>query len=369
MSTTNYATCIKHLLTDLGYRSQPLPPYDDNYWGPFHTWMFDGLGPTTSWSAKHLTELEHSAGSYVERAYPYASTDMKILYAKLTALCLYVDDSIEDEAVCAEIMQFSHKLYLGERQQNPMLALYHATLKELSDLHGNNTFLRDLAVLPWISHIDACLIEKQIFTAERDGVVSLPSGDSLQSRDRFAHLEGLAVKFPHYLRSKSGIAEAYAVLVFKGTKEQNLPLARYIRVLPDLCFYLEVMNDLLSFHKEELAGETYNLIHLRTRALSAAGARGSGGAGEWTTYDTVQLLCDEIREAARRIDGLFRLEECEKKMRGETGPELTDLDEVDLEIAKQWRDARDGNISFHLECRRYKLDFLRLAMLGETSLS
>jgi hypothetical protein len=163
---SGYTTCIQRLLIDIGYRAQPPPTYDADYWGPFHTWMFHTLRPTTSWSVKQITELEHCAGSYIERAYPYASNDVKFLYARLTALCLYVDDSIEDEVVCAEIAQFSKMLYLGEEQQNPTLALYHATLKELSDIHGDDTILRDLAVLPWISHIDACLIEKKIFTAQ-----------------------------------------------------------------------------------------------------------------------------------------------------------------------------------------------------------
>jgi hypothetical protein len=46
-------------------------------------------------------------------------------------------------------------------------------------------------------------------------------------------------------------------------------------------------------------------------------------------------------------------------MRGEIVPEASDgIDELDLGIAKQWRAWRDGYISWHLECRRYKLDFL-----------
>lgn len=124
-----------------------------------------------------------------------------------------------------------------------------------------------------------------------------------------------------------------------------------------------MFNDLLSFHKEELAGETYNLIHLRTRALTSAGARGTGLDGEWTRYDTFHLLCDEMREATRRIDGLLRLEECERKIRGEAG--CGDVDEVDVEIAKQWRGWRDGYISWHFECRRYKLGFMKPAVFGD----
>ncbi|KAF8149198.1 hypothetical protein K438DRAFT_1625174, partial [Mycena galopus ATCC 62051] len=167
---------------------------------------------------------------------------------------------------------------------------------------------------------------------------------------------------PHYLRSKTGAAEAYAAGVFKATKEQCLPVTRYMKAIPDLAFYVEVVNDVMSFHKEEIAGETYNLIHLRTRSLTSSGVRSNGVDGEWTCYDTLRLLCDEIREATHRIDGLLRLDECERKLRGESG--LNDIDETDIEIAMQWRGWRDGYISWHLECRRYKLDFLKLAVTG-----
>jgi hypothetical protein len=124
----------------------------------------------------------------------------------------------------------------------------------------------------------------------------------------------------------------------------------------------EGMNDVLSFHKEEIDGETYNLIHLRTRSLSLSGFHGLGANEEWTCYDTLRLLCDEIREATYRIDGMLRLEECEKKLQGSS--DAHDIDEMDVEIAKQWRGWRDGYISWHLECRRYKLGFLKNLVTG-----
>ncbi|KAJ7131825.1 isoprenoid synthase domain-containing protein [Mycena crocata] len=339
MSTTLqiYSSCIQRLLTDIGYRYEAFPPYDGTYWEPFHAWMLYTLGPACSWTIAQLTELEHAAGGIMERSFPYAATDLKLLFAKLTALAILLDDSIEDDAVYAEIVQFSHKLYSGEAQQNGLLALYHENLKELSVFYGNDSILRGLAIVPWITYLDACLVEKDIFTAECDS--------------------------PHYLRSKSGIAEAYVAGIFKATRDQSCAVAKYIRAVPDLTFFIEVMNDLLSFHKEELAGETHNLIHLRTRALSSSGAARSGHEGEWTPYDTFSLLCDEVREATLRIDGLLRLEECERKVCGVTG--LDDIDDFDVDVARQWRGWRDGYISWHFECRRYKLDFLKGVLIDD----
>jgi hypothetical protein len=97
MSTplSNYATCVKRLLIDLEYRYEPPPSHDANYWDLFHQWILYTLGPTSSCSEKRLDELEHAAGSTSKRAYPYASTELQLLFAKVTALGLLIDDSIQ----------------------------------------------------------------------------------------------------------------------------------------------------------------------------------------------------------------------------------------------------------------------------------
>ncbi|KAJ6495151.1 hypothetical protein C8R45DRAFT_1052766 [Mycena sanguinolenta] len=355
MSTplSKYATYIKRLLIDLDYRYVPPPSHDANYWDLLHQWIFHTLGPTSSCGQKRLAELENAAGSISRRTYPFESPELQLLFAKTTALGLLIADSIQDEAVCAEIARFSHKLFLGESQGNPLLALFHATLKELSAVYENDEVLRDMAVVPWIAFIDGCLMERQMFISQR------PRSPIWKGSHRCCKDRTNRVIIPH-AHPKGGASESYVAMIFKATKEQNFPLSKYIKAVPDVVFISDVMNDILSFSKEELAGETYNFIHLRTRSLSSAGERGSGVAGEWTTDDTLQL-CKEVLEATHRhrVDGVLRLEECERKMRGEIVPEASDgVDEVDVEIAKQWRAWRDGYISWHLECGRYKLDLL-----------
>ncbi|KAJ7230695.1 isoprenoid synthase domain-containing protein [Mycena pura] len=343
---SHYAARVKRLLTDLEYRFEPPAPHDANYWDLLHQWTLYTLWPTSSCSEKRLAEMEHAAGHMGKRAYPYASTELQLLFAKITALAILIDDSMEDEATCAELAQFSHKLFLGEPQENRMLALYHATLKEMSYVYEGNDVLRDMAVVPWIAFIDGCLMEKQMFISQHEA----PNA---------TYLDGLPPNFPRYMRIKAGASESYIAMIFKATKDQNVPVSKYIKAVPDAVFICDVMNDILSFYKEELAGETCNFIHLRTRSLSSDGKSGSGVTGEWTVDDTFQLLCQEVLEATRRVDGILRLEECERKMRGEIVPEASDgIDELDVEIAKQWRGWRDGYITWHLECRRYKLDFL-----------
>ncbi|KAJ7262516.1 isoprenoid synthase domain-containing protein [Mycena rebaudengoi] len=364
MSTkASWYTSLQLLLHDIGYRYETLP-HDANYLGLFHDWIISTLGPVCPWNSDKLADLEHAAGGIVDRGFPYACVPLKLLFAKLSAIIIVIDDSINDPTLYNAIVQFSQKLYMGEPQDNGMLVLFQANLRELSNFYGSDAVLRDVAVLPWISFINGCLMEKSMFPTQKEDDSRPPlllSNGALKERNSTS-LDGLALNFPNYLRSKNGASEAYAAGIFKATSEQNLPPKKYLRVLPDIISFIGGINDILSFHKEELAGEKYNLIHLRTRALSSAGAQGSGISGDWTINDTFDLICDETREATRRVDGLLCLDDCERKLKGETG--LDDLDETDVQIAMQWRGWRDGFISWHLECRRYRLDFLKLELLG-----
>ncbi|KAJ7775962.1 hypothetical protein DFH07DRAFT_732130 [Mycena maculata] len=390
-----YTACIRRLLAEIGYREEPLPSYNVNFWGPFHVWVFDTLGPSVPlWGVKQLAEVEHAAGGISERAYPYAELQLKLIIAKLTAIGIVLDDSIENETLYTEIVQFSHRLCLGEVQPNGILALFRSMLNELSDFYGNDAVLRSLAIFPWMSFLDACLLEREIFTVEvcfefcaycnalnmnaqrelknsqhiRQHCLSTDGPGFSRACTRIVRkafsfprvVKLTSADSPQYLRSKSGAPEAYAAWIIKGRKEQDVPLSKYFRALPDLKFYVNFMNDVLSFHKEEIDGETHNFIHLRTRALLASGERGGGINGAWTPYDTLNLLCEEIIAATRRIDKLLSLEECEAKMRGETVG--SEVDEVDIELAKQWRGWRDGYISWHFECRRYRLGPIKAAV-------
>lgn len=130
-------------------------------------------------------------------------------------------------------------------------------------------------------------------------------------------------------------------------------MTRYIKAIPDVAYTVAVVNDVLSFHKEELQGETINLVHLLTQCLTPA--RKQAGYDRWDANNTIDFLCAQLEEAFRRIDSLLGMDESDS-----AAIDLADTDKiVDAQIAKQWRAWRHGYISWHLECERYKLDFLR----------
>ncbi|QGJ00268.1 hypothetical protein CEK26_013336 [Fusarium fujikuroi] len=64
-----------------------------------------------------------------------------------------------------------------------------------------------------------------------------------------------------FLREKDGVGEVYAWFTFPKALFPDISL--FLEVVPDLCIWIGLTNDVLSFYKEELAGETHNYIHNR----------------------------------------------------------------------------------------------------------
>ena len=90
--------------------------------------------------------------------------------------------------------------------------------------------------------------------------------------------------------------------------------------------------------------------------------KGTGYLGQWTSNDTLDLICNETRDAAHRVDNLLNVEECERRCGVKFSSRPVEIkstgqisEDIDIAIAKQWRAFRDGYISWHLETPRYRL--------------
>lgn len=89
---------LQLLLHEIGYRCIVPQCPDVELLQLHHHWMHHILGPVTSWSTAKLDALENTSVSFTERVYPHASTKIKFVLAKLTAIAVYLDDSLDDEA-------------------------------------------------------------------------------------------------------------------------------------------------------------------------------------------------------------------------------------------------------------------------------
>ncbi|KAJ7056067.1 isoprenoid synthase domain-containing protein [Mycena amicta] len=73
-------------------------------------------------------------------------------------------------------------------------------------------------------------------------------------------LDPSSTSWPYFLRSHTGVAPAYAFMIFQAISAN---MSQYMQVIADICLFIDLTNDVLSFYKEELAGETANYIHNR----------------------------------------------------------------------------------------------------------
>ncbi|KIM72700.1 hypothetical protein PILCRDRAFT_81671, partial [Piloderma croceum F 1598] len=68
-----------------------------------------------------------------------------------------------------------------------------------------------------------------------------------------------AGSFPWYLCDQTGVGKAFTLFMF--TKSSKIAITDYIQAIPNMNYWICCVNDFLSFHKEELAGETGNYMH------------------------------------------------------------------------------------------------------------
>ncbi|KAJ7592216.1 Trichodiene synthase [Mycena floridula] len=87
------------------------------------------------------------------------------------------------------------------------------------------------------------------------------SGCALESRSEIREMDisPLAERWPYFLRTKTGVAAAYALMLFP--KDSNPDISKFIQVIADINIFIDLTNDVLSFYKETLADEITNYIH------------------------------------------------------------------------------------------------------------
>ncbi|KAI1126966.1 isoprenoid synthase domain-containing protein [Nemania abortiva] len=131
--------------------------------------------------------------------------------------------------------------------------------------------------------------------------------------------------WPYYLRDKDGVAEAYVWMTFP--KELYPDVSSYMEAIPDMNKYISFVNDILSFYKEEKAGEKDNYMH--SRAFYEAK----------DVYTVFKEVVQESVDAHRRIQVVL----CGREP-----------------YARAWHEHAMGFVAMHKAMGRYKLHELGL---------
>ncbi|KAJ7618796.1 isoprenoid synthase domain-containing protein [Roridomyces roridus] len=145
---------------------------------------------------------------------------------------------IDDVAPRSSLENYLHVLLSGGSQSGP-----------LGHLH---TVLADL-----FTHWDPVLVNMMV-----TALMDLMSATVLEGRDNIIQMKLTARTWPSYLRVRSATSPGFSSALFPMTAHPDN--TAFIQALPDMDEYMCLINDVLSFHKEALAGETTN--HVFTRA-------------------------------------------------------------------------------------------------------
>ncbi|KAH9846346.1 terpenoid synthase [Lenzites betulinus] len=232
---------------------------------------------------------------YVETAYGHTPRAHRHYIALYIVCMLYADDLGEQDS--AAVVAFTRRFVGGERQPNAVFECLAGLLRRAYTL--------------WPQFGADSIIT---------GTLNALAANHIESSTRGMAVRPLATRYPTYLRLLAGIATPFTHFVFPNTWRETPE--SYVQILPEIDHWTLGVNDILSFYKEELAGETNNYIHLRADA-------------EQTSVDDVlRRLVDEVADTALRVNKIT---------------------EDDPELAAIWTRYTQCYIEFHLKTPRYRL--------------
>ncbi|KAJ6500291.1 isoprenoid synthase domain-containing protein [Mycena vulgaris] len=245
-----------------------------------------------------FTSISKKAVSVVEFFYYHHTFEVKLAFALYAWFFFYIDDG----AGKPFLENFQQRDLMGYPQEDPPLQHFHQILGGLYKYWD-----------PICANSMACAAFEFI------------SGTVLEGRKEVSEMEvqPTASSWPKYLRAKSGMAPGFSCTAFP--KNTHPDISTYIQVLPDIDDYLCLVNDILSFHKEELAGETMTYVQVRSKT---------------TRKHPRQVLIEMVQEVGEihaRILATLRGHE---------------------EAFLAWTTLENGFIAWHLSIGRYKLSEL-----------
>lgn len=231
-----------------------------------------------------------------EGFYPQHPSELKVLITICNIAIFHVDDVLAGEP--GVLCSFQNNLHLGVPQPDPILECLSKVL------------------IPRMWNYYDPVAANAIAT----GIQEFINGTAFEIITKEMDHQPSAPQFPEYVRLKSGAPAAYAYWLFYSPERSDV--RPFVQSIPDLMALINRVNDILSFYKEELAGEDDNFVHMRAKL-----------SGD-TILGTLQELCDETIGLVSSISNTL-----------ETSPKH-------LNIFKEWLSRY---VHFHTSTTRYRL--------------
>ncbi|KAK7033991.1 hypothetical protein VNI00_012421 [Paramarasmius palmivorus] len=225
-------------------------------------------------------------------AYPECDYEVQVYVARYTVFTIYFDDMTH--ITPTTLGAFQKKLFLNDLNSDTMAAFRRLLVDAY---HLWDGIPANSIVNSSMDFLTGCAMEADA------GIQAMK-------------VHEMAASWPEFLREKTGIASAYSFMVFP----RSSPLPSYIQIIGDANRFIELTNDILSFYKEYLAGETQNYISNRAFVLGQS------------QLQTFQDAAEQVLRIHDRICSVLK------------GPELV-----------AWKEFKNGYIAFHVIAKRYRL--------------
>ncbi|KAG6833265.1 hypothetical protein H0H87_009440 [Tephrocybe sp. NHM501043] len=183
-----------------------------------------------------MEKILHLAASLIELAYHDCTMSEKKNIALYNWYLIYIDDMSSRDITA--YVAFHERFLRGLPQLDPVLDGLASVLHAMFDLY--TVFFANSIISATFDFISGTCLE--------------PSVEQLQSLPT-------STRFPWFLRDRTGVAVAFALMLFPNSRKVDYVTC--FQAMADMDFWISATNDLLSYYKERIAGETANYISNR----------------------------------------------------------------------------------------------------------
>jgi len=239
------------------------------------------------------------SAAMAELSFHSHSWEPQLQIARFTWFMLYLDDLCHNFPKAME--QFQYTVLTDTSGKDTVLGRFR---EHLTDMYKWWDFLPANCIITGaMEYVNGCALE------EMPVIQDMPLSHSAKS-------------WPYYLRAKTGVAPAYAYMIFPRENTPNI--SQFIQVIGDINLFIDLTNDVLSFYKEYKAGETNNYVHNRAFV------------SQQSVQSSLQSIAREALAAHARITASLE----------------------DPEALRLWKVFANGYLGFHTTQPRYRLNEL-----------
>jgi len=388
----------RQLMQDLGTQWKP-QPVDDALRARCIEWIKTEVEPRTGPVDMTFLASVDAGMTYTERVYEGGDFETKVSMVKYISIAIYLDDLIDKDAVLAEeassfLVRIMDDNATKSRPRGHWFELYRRGTLELAR-HMSDPFVGNMLVHSCTMYLEGCALEYHIQQdqARYFAVKDIATEVARDKAERLAQDRGSDIPlpldsdrpdsdsdylvphgWPAWLRERSAVAETFAISSFRAPGGVDVPTYLWVTAIPELRNVILSINDLLSFAKELLAGDTTSSLAVITKERRLIGMPGTAPDGGWCLRDSFDEVYGKAVVPAARINRLLRPSAVEARYgpdgRAYSIAELVELlkmphsKEVNSRggheevmralVLKLWETHQKGYVNWHFQHPRYR---------------